>query len=200
MNRKLLGALCVAAMAIGGAAQAQESGMTFFLATNPGKGADLGGLAGADARCQALAKEANAGGKTWRAYLSIRGADGKASVNARDRIGKGPWRNAKGVVVAKDVEELHGNPNINFDTALTAKGEQVNSRRLKPNYHDILTGSQADGRAFPADKATRRARTGRAAARGRRLSATMIAKGCATTRRRSPGILRIRRAAAASRR
>ena len=73
-------------------------------------------------------------------------------MNARDRIGKGPWRNAKGVVVAKDVEELHGNPNINFDTALTAKGEQVNSRRLKPNYHDILTGSQADGRAFPADK------------------------------------------------
>jgi hypothetical protein len=73
-------------------------------------------------------------------------------VNARDRIGKGPWRNAKGVVVAKDVEELHANPNINFETGLTAKGEPVNSRRMKPNYHDILTGSQADGRAFPAEK------------------------------------------------
>jgi hypothetical protein len=152
MNRKLLSALCVAAMTAGCATQAQDSGMTFFLATNPGKGADLGGLTGADARCQALAKEANAGGKTWRAYLSTTSADGKAAVNARDRIGNGPWRNAKGVVVAKDVEELHANPKINFDTALTAKGEQVNSRRLKPNYHDILTGSQGDGRAFPADK------------------------------------------------
>jgi hypothetical protein len=73
-------------------------------------------------------------------------------VNARDRIGPGPWSNAKGVVIAKDVEELHANPNINFDTALTAKGEHVNSRRLKPNYHDILTGSQANGHAFPTDK------------------------------------------------
>ena len=152
MNRKLLSALCVAAMGIAGAARAQDSGMTFFLATNPGKGGDLGGLVGADARCQTLAKEATAAGKTWRAYLSTPAAGGQAAVNARDRIGKGPWRNAKGVVVAKDVEELHANPNINFETALTAKGEPVNSRRLKPNYHDILTGSQADGRAFPADK------------------------------------------------
>src|ERR1041385_2452062 len=107
MNRKLLSAVCVAALTIGGAAQAQDSAMTFFLATNPGKGGDLGGLTGADARCQSLAKEANAGGKTWRAYLSASGEGGQAAVNARDRIGKGPWRNA--------------NPNINFDTALTAK-------------------------------------------------------------------------------
>ncbi|HEY1289261.1 MAG TPA: hypothetical protein VGF58_13110 [Burkholderiales bacterium] len=152
MNRKLLGAVCVAALTIAGAAKAQDSGMTFFLATNPGKGGDLGGLTGADARCQSLAREANAGGKTWRAYLSTSGEGGKAAVNARDRIGKGPWRNAKGVVIAKDVEELHANPNINFDTALTAKGEPVNSRRMKPNYHDMLTGSLANGHAFPPDK------------------------------------------------
>jgi hypothetical protein len=151
MTRKLLTALCVAAMTAGGAAQAQQSGMSFFLGSNPGKGADLGGLKGADARCQSLAKAAGAGG-TWRAYLSTPAAGGQAAVNARERIGKGPWRNAKGVVVAKSVDDLHDNPNINFETALTEKGEPVNSRKMKPNYHDILTGSQTDGRAFPADK------------------------------------------------
>jgi hypothetical protein len=187
-------------LTIGGAAQAQDSAMTFFLATNPGKGGDLGGLTGADARCQSLAKEANAGGKTWRAYLSTSGEGGQAAVNARDRIGKGPWRNAKGVVIAKDVEELHANPNINFDTALTAKGEPVNSRRLKPNYHDILTARRPTAARFLRTRATRRAATGRAAARARRSSATTIAKGCATTRPRSRGTRRIRRAAAVSRR
>src|SRR5260370_965217 len=159
MNRfKLVSSACfaLAAMSLLAAqpVQAQSADTSFFLTSNGiGNGANLGGLAGADNHCQTLAQAAGFGApKTSRAYLSTQAADGAPAVNARDRIGKGPWRNAKGVVVAKDAEELHGNPNINFDTALTANGEQVNSRRLKPNYHDILTGSQADGRAFPADK------------------------------------------------
>jgi hypothetical protein len=131
---------------------AERDGMSFFLAANPGQGANLGGLAGADARCQALAKEAGAGERTWRAYLSATASGGQPAVNARDRIGRGPWKNAKGEVVATDLKELHDNPNINAKTGLTEKGASVNSRREKPNYHDILTGSQADGRAFPAEK------------------------------------------------
>src|ERR1043165_8483337 len=111
MNRKLLSAVCVAALTIGGAARAQDSAMTFFLATNPGKGGDLGGLTGADARCQSLAKEANAGGKTWRAYLSASGEGGQAAVNARDRIGKGPLRDAKGGGIAEGGEGRHAKPN-----------------------------------------------------------------------------------------
>src|SRR4051812_49816490 len=110
MNRKLLSALCVAAMAIRGVAQAQDSGMSFFLAANPGKGGDLGGLTGADARCLALAKEANAGGKTWRAYLSTTAAEGRGAGNARDPVGKGARGHAKGVVVAEDRGEFHGDP------------------------------------------------------------------------------------------
>lgn len=139
MNRTLVTALTAAAIAAGCAMQPEDSGMGFFLASNEGKGADLGGLYGADQRCQALAKEAGAGGRTWRAYLSARG------VNARDRIGDGPWENAKGVVIAKNLEELHANPNINYETGLTHEGKPVNNRRMKPNMHDILTGSQADG-------------------------------------------------------
>jgi hypothetical protein len=131
---------------------AERDGMSFFLASNPGRGADLGGLSGADARCQALAKEAGAGERAWRAYLSTSAAGGQPAVNARERIGRGPWKNAKGVVVAKDLKDLHENPNINAQTALTEKGATVNNRREKPNHHDILTGSQADGRAFPAEK------------------------------------------------
>lgn len=146
MNRSLLATLCVVAMATGCASQAQQSGMGFFLAANQGKGADLGGLQGADQRCQSLAKEAGAGNRLWRAYLSANG------VNARDRVGQGPWRNAKGVVVAKSLEDLHANPNINYETGLTHEGKPVNKRGMKPNMHDILTGSQADGRAFPPDK------------------------------------------------
>jgi hypothetical protein len=144
------GALAVSAVvifltgcAVGGG---ERRDMGFFLASNQGKGADLGGLQGADQRCQALAKAAGAGDRIWRAYLSANG------VNARDRIGQGPWRNAKGVVVAKSLEELHANPNINYETALTETGQPVNNRRMKPNMHDILTGSQADGRAFPSEK------------------------------------------------
>jgi hypothetical protein len=132
----------------GGAAQAEQSNMSFFVSSQgSGKGADLGGLAGADQICQNLAAAAGAGGKTWHAYLSTQGA---GAVNARDRIGKGPWVNAKGVVIAKDVAELHGTNNITKETALTEKGTVVNGYGDTPNMHDILTGSQADGTAFPA--------------------------------------------------
>jgi hypothetical protein len=131
-----------------GAAQAQSAKeMTFFVTSaGSGKGADLGGVKGADAHCQALAKAAGATAKTWRAYLS------DSSTNARDRIGKGPWKNVKGDVVAKDVDDLHKNPNINKQTALNEKGGGINGRGDNPNMHDILTGSTPEGRAMPADK------------------------------------------------
>ena len=129
--------------------QAQPTDMTFFITSGgPGKGADLGGLKGADQHCQSLAQAAGAGSRTWHAYLSTSASGGQPAVNARDRIGKGPWKNAKGVVIAKDVDELHGTNNLNKQTALTEKGEPVNGRGDTPNMHDILTGSQADGRAF----------------------------------------------------
>jgi hypothetical protein len=129
-------------------ALAQQSTMSFFISSSgSGKGADFGGLAGADKHCQSLAAAAGAGKRKWRAYLST---SGEKPVNARDRIGKGPWRNAKGEVIAKNIKELHGNPNISKKTGLTEKGEPVNGRGDSPNKHDILTGSQADGSAFPA--------------------------------------------------
>jgi hypothetical protein len=143
---------CVVAATLLGAgaidmAWAQSNTMTFFVTSaGSGKGADLGGLAGADAICQSLAQSAGAGTKTWRAYLSTQGP---GAVDARDRIGRGPWTNAKGVVIAKDVAELHGTNNLNKQTALTEKGAVVNGRGDTPNMHDILTGSQADGTAFP---------------------------------------------------
>jgi hypothetical protein len=128
------------------AANAQQSEMTFFVTSvGPGKGADLGGLAGADRHCQSLAAAVGAGNKTWRAYLSTQG---QGAVNARDRIGRGPWKNAKGEVIAKDVAELHGKNNLTKQTALTEKGTPVNGRGDTPNMHDILTGSQPDGTAF----------------------------------------------------
>jgi hypothetical protein len=116
--------------------------------TGSGKGGDLGGLAGADQLCTSLATAAGAGGHTWRAYLSSVAVPGSAGVNARDRIGPGPWRNAKGVVVAQNVTELHGANNLSKQTALTEKGEIVNGRGDTPNMHDILTGSQPDGTAI----------------------------------------------------
>jgi hypothetical protein len=140
----------LALLALGGvpAARAQQGEMSFFVTSaGSGKGADLGGLAGADQRCQQLAQGAGAGNKTWHAYLSTQGA---GAVNARDRIGSGPWQNAKAVVIAKDVAELHGKNNIDKQTALTEKGEVVNGRGDTPNMHDMLTGSQRDGTAFPA--------------------------------------------------
>ena len=133
--------------------QEQKSAMTFFITSvGSGKGADLGGLAGADKHCQALAQAAGAGDRAWRAYLSASTADGKPAVNARDRIGNGPWHNAKGVIVAKNVDELHGENNITRDSALSEKGDRINARGDKPNMHDILTGSQRDGRAFTGDE------------------------------------------------
>ncbi len=123
--------------------------MTFFVTSvGSGKGADLGGLAGADQHCQSLANAVGAGNRTWRAYLSASASGGQPAVNARDRIGRGPWQNAKGEVIARDVDELHGANKISKQTALTEKGEVVNGRGDTPNMHDILTGSQPDGRAL----------------------------------------------------
>jgi hypothetical protein len=142
-------AACVALLCAA-PAQAQQNTMSFFVTSvGAGKGADLGGIAGADAHCQKLAQAAGTAGKTWRAYLSTQGA---GAVNARDRIGKGPWMNAKGVAVAKDVAELHGTNMLTKQTALSEKGDVINGRGDTPNRHDVLTGSQADGTAFPADK------------------------------------------------
>ena len=136
----------IALLLASGTALAQQKDMTFFVtSTNMGKGADLGGLAGADQHCQSLAKAAGAGNRTWRAYLSTTGSK---PINARDRIGKGPWRNAKGEVVAKDLSDLHAWPNLNRLTALDEKGELIKGRGESPNMHDILTGSRTDGRAF----------------------------------------------------
>jgi hypothetical protein len=129
---------------------AQQANMSFFVTSaGPGKGADLGGLAGADRICQQLAQAVGAGSRTWHAYLSTQAADGQAAVNARERIGRGPWQNGKGVVVAKDVDELHGANNLTKQTDLNEKGDVVNGRGDTPNRHDALTGSQPDGRAFP---------------------------------------------------
>jgi hypothetical protein len=130
-------------------AHAQTSGMTFFVTSvGSGKGADFGGLAGADKHCQTLAAAVGAGNRTWRAYLSTSASGSSPAVNARDRIGKGPWQNVKGDVIAKDVAELHGNNNLTKQTALSEKGAVVNGRGDTPNQHDILTGSQPDGTAF----------------------------------------------------
>ena len=131
-----------------------QNPMTFFISsTGSGNGANLGGLAGADRHCQQLAQAVGAGGRTWRAYLSQSASGGATAVNARDRIGRGPWRNAKGVVVATSVDDLHSaNNKLSKENSLTEKGTVVNGRGDKPNQHDILTGSTADGRAFPADK------------------------------------------------
>src|SRR5215510_14740003 len=130
----------------------QSPNMTFFItSTGPGKGADLGGLEGADRQCQTLAQAAGAGGKTWRAYLSTQAADGAQTVNARDRIGRGPWQNFKGEVVAQNVDDLHGDSNkLGMQTSLTERGTVIAGVGYTPNYHDILTGSQPDGKAFPA--------------------------------------------------
>jgi hypothetical protein len=131
---------------------AQGNSLSFFITSaSPGKGADLGGLAGADAHCAALAKAAGAGNREWRAYLSTTGADGKPGVNAKDRIGNGPWFNAKGVQVAASVADLHSDNNkLSKENSLNEKGEVNNGRGDTPNRHDILTGSNLDGTAAPA--------------------------------------------------
>jgi hypothetical protein len=134
------------ALLVAASAQAQQKDMTFFITSaGSGKGADLGGLKGADAHCQKLAAAAGAGNRQWRAYLST------DKVNARDRIGKGPWKNAKGEEIARNVDDLHKNSRINKQTGLDEKGQPVNGRGDSPNKHDILTGSSPAGRAI-ADK------------------------------------------------
>ena len=142
----------VLSLGLAGPAAAQQSAMTFFLTSaGPGKGGDLGGIEGADRHCQSLAQAAGAGSKTWRAYLSTQANGGGTAVNARDRIGRGPWQNAKGEAIAQNVDDLHSaNNKINKQTALNEKGEPINGRGDNPNRHDVLTGSTAEGRAFPA--------------------------------------------------
>ena len=132
--------------------QPQAPNMSFFVTgAGPGKGADLGGIEGADQYCQTLAGRHGAGGKTWRAYLSTQPADGKPAVNARERIGNGPWQNFKGTVVAANLDELHSDNNkLGFDNSLSERGQIIPGVGFAPNRHDVLTGSTADGRAFPA--------------------------------------------------
>src|SRR5690349_15715799 len=130
-----------------GMAPTASNGMSFFItSTGSGKGGDFGGLAGADKHCQTLAAAAGAGDKTWHAYLSTQGP---GAVNARGRIGKGPWRNAKGEFVANNLDELHGTNKLGKQTSLTEKGDIVNGSGDTPNKHDIITGSRPDGTAFP---------------------------------------------------
>ena len=144
MTKWIVGAIGVAVFAaaasLGVSAQANQ--MSFFITSaGPGNGANLGGLAGADKHCQTLAAAVGAGNRTWRAYLSAAAANGQPAVNAKDRIGKGPWMNVKGVVVAKSVADLHSDANLlGGENSLTEKGAQVPG-----NQHDILTGSNADG-------------------------------------------------------
>lgn len=146
LRNVLLAGLTLSTLAACSTAPVHENKMSFFVTSvGSGKGADLGGLDGADKHCQKLAQAVGAGHRTWRAYLSTQGP---GAVNARDRIGSGPWQNAKGEVIAKDVAELHGTNNINKQTALNEKGEVINGRGDTPNMHDMLTGSQADGTAF----------------------------------------------------
>ena len=136
-------------------AQSREMGgaksvMTFFVTSKgPGRGGDLGGLAGADAHCQALAQAEGAGDHTWRAYLSATAREGQPAINARDRIGKGPWYNAEGLLIAANLDELHSDKNrINKETAVTERLDPVNGVGDDPNVHDILTGSRPDGTAW----------------------------------------------------
>jgi len=160
MNTKLqLSILAATALvSLGADANAQQipqaPNTTFFVTSaGPGKGGDLGGLAGADAHCTTLAGTIGAAaGKTWHAYLSTNGAAQGGAANARDRIGKGPWQNSKGVVIAKDVDDLHSaNNNLTQQTALTERGNMIAGVGMTPNWHDALTGSQPDGRAWPAN-------------------------------------------------
>jgi hypothetical protein len=149
-KRLILPAL-LTAVAAPALAQNADPRMSFFITSvGTGQGANLGGLAGADAHCDRLATAVGAGNKTWRAYLSTAAAGGQPQVDARDRIGSGPWFNAKGLQVAASVADLHSDNNqLNRENSLNEKGEMVNGREQQPNTHDILTGSTADGRLAP---------------------------------------------------
>ncbi len=149
--------LVAAALGLTACATTPPTGPMGFFVTSvgSGKGADLGGLAGADAHCQKLAEAAGAGGRTWRAYLSTQGvppnpsnAQGVPWVHARDRIGTGPWFNAKGVLIARDLAHLHNGNALDKTTALDERGNVVKGRGDQPNEHDILTGTRSDGTAF----------------------------------------------------
>ena len=148
MRMVCLGGMVMALSLQGVALEAQQNPPLGFFITSVGSGdgANLGGLAGADAHCQKLASAVGAGSRTWRAYLS--GTEKGKPVNAKDRIGSGPWANAKGVIIAQNVAELHGENKLTKDTQLTEKGAVVNGRGDTPNMHDMLTGSQLDGTAF----------------------------------------------------
>ena len=154
MKKRLLWACALVAATVVTASQfslsqqAPASGVTFFITSaGTGDGANLGGLAGADAHCQKLAAAAGSTGRTWRAYLSAAGSGNQAAVNARDRIGRGPWQNVKGVVVATNVDDLHSDKNkLSKENSITEKGATVNGRGDTPNTHDILTGSDMNGR------------------------------------------------------
>jgi len=196
---KMISRACLAIAAVSiasiAAQPAHAQSTTFFVtSTGIGNGGNLGGLAGADNYCQTLAQAAGAGAKTWRAYLSTQAADGKPAENARDRIGKGPWQNARGVVVAKDVAELHGANNLTKQTALSEKGDVLNGRGDTPNRHDVLTGSQPDGSAFAAGD-DRTCKNWTSSTQGTAMVGLSTASACATMMRRNPGIARIRRAA-----
>ena len=147
MSKMLTATLALVLLGAGsGLAEEGDKAMSFFITSEgPGDGANVGGLSGADEHCASLAGN----GKEWRAYLSTAAADGEPPVHARDRIGDGPWFNANGVQVAEDVDDLHSDSNnINKETALDENGETVNGRGDTPNMHDILTGSDANGRAL----------------------------------------------------
>jgi len=158
MMRTMTTAIAATAVGFLGAASAaaqqtspQSPNMTFFVTSaGPGKGADLGGIDGADRLCQTLATGAGAGARTWHAYLSTQAEGGTQAINARDRIGHGPWQNFKGEAIAQSVDDPHSDNNrVGPQTALTERGTMVPNRAFTPNYHDILTGTQTDGRAFP---------------------------------------------------
>ena len=142
--------LCAIALPTEGVAQDEPLGF-FITSVGPGNGGDVGGLDGAEAHCQALAQAVGAGDRTWRAYLSTQASGGQPAVNARDRIGEGPWFNAAGLQIAANVDDLqYNNSNVNYEHALNERGERVNSGASgdTPNMHDILTGTQLDGTAF----------------------------------------------------
>lgn len=153
MRTKPLAVLATLLLVGASPAPQQAQRMSFFITSvGPGNGASLGGLDSADRHCHQLAQAAGFGDRTWRAYLSATATEGQPAVNARDRIGTGPWYNAKGIRVAENVADLHSDNNkLSKENSLTEKGEVVNGRGDTPNRHDILTGSQLDGTAFPGE-------------------------------------------------
>ena len=149
MNKFAIAAIAAALILPATHADAQENKMGFFVTSvGLGDGGNLGGLDGADAHCNKLAEAAGSTGRTWRAYLSTWEGKETRGISARDRIGKGPWHNAKGEMIAKDLDQLHIMPNLVKSTALNEKGEEVKGRGDKPNEHDMLTGSKDDGTAY----------------------------------------------------